>query len=43
MRKLSDREGWHLRVGDYRIIYEIDDEQRITTILQVGPRRDIYR
>ena len=42
-RKLSDREGWRLRVGDYRIIYEIDDEERVVTILQVGHRRDVYR
>ncbi|MDQ3301963.1 MAG: type II toxin-antitoxin system RelE/ParE family toxin [Actinomycetota bacterium] len=42
-RKLSDREGWRLRVSDYRIIYEINDEQRIATILQVGHRRDVYR
>jgi mRNA interferase RelE/StbE len=42
-RKLSDREGWRLRVGDYRVIYEIDDEQRTVTVLQVGHRRDIYR
>jgi mRNA interferase RelE/StbE len=25
--KLSDREGWRLRVGDYRVIYEVDDDQ----------------
>ena len=42
-RKLSDREGWRLRVGDYRIIYEIDDEERVVTVLQVGHRRDVYR
>ena len=42
-RTLSDREGWRLRVGDYRIIYEIDDEERVVTVLQVGHRRDVYR
>jgi mRNA interferase RelE/StbE len=42
-RKLSDREGWRLRVGDYRVIYEKDDEQRTVTVLQVGHRRDVYR
>lgn len=24
-KKLIDREGWRIRVGDYRVIYEIDD------------------
>ena len=42
-RKLSDREGWRLRIGNYRVIYEIDDEARVITVLQVGHRRDVYR
>ena len=42
-QKLSKREGWRIRVGDYRIIYEIDDAQKFVTILRVGHRREIYR
>ena len=42
-RKLAGREGWRVRVSDYRIIYEIDDAARIVTVLDVGHRRDIYR
>jgi len=30
-QKLSGREGWRIRVGDFRIIYEIDDINRIET------------
>ena len=41
--KLRGREGWRIRTGDYRVIYEIDDKQRIVTILHVGHRRDVYR
>jgi mRNA interferase RelE/StbE len=41
--KLTAREGWRIRVGDYRVIYEIDDEQRVVTVLHVGHRRDVYR
>jgi len=41
--KLTGRDGWRIRVGDYRVIYEIDDEQRTVTILHIGHRRDIYR
>jgi mRNA interferase RelE/StbE len=26
--KLAAREGWRVRVGDYRVVYEIDDQQR---------------
>jgi mRNA interferase RelE/StbE len=42
-RRLRGREGLRLRVGDYRVIYEIDDDRQIVTILQVGHRRDVYR
>ncbi|MFN7016331.1 MAG: type II toxin-antitoxin system RelE family toxin [Fimbriimonadales bacterium] len=41
--KLVGREGWRLRVGRYRVIYEIDDASRIVTILDVAHRRDIYQ
>ena len=41
--KLRGREGWRIRVGNYRVIYEIDDTLRRITILHVGQRRDIYR
>ena len=42
-RKLSGREGWRIRVGDFRVIYEIDDPQQLVTVMDIGHRRDIYR
>lgn len=42
-KKLVGRPGWRLRVGRFRIIYEIDDNARSVTILDIGDRRDIYR
>ena len=33
---------WRVRTGDYRIIYEIHDDQVLVLILRVGHRRDIY-
>jgi mRNA interferase RelE/StbE len=41
-KKLTGREGWRVRSGDYRVIYEIDDDQRRVTVLDVGHRKDIY-
>lgn len=41
--KLTGREGWRIRVGDYRVIYEINDSENSVTVLAVGHRRDIYR
>lgn len=42
-KKLKGREGWRVRVGDYRVIYEINDEQQSIIILDIGHRRDIYQ
>ena len=42
-RKLTAREGWRIRVDDYHVIYEIDDQQQVVTVLHVGHRRDVYR
>ncbi len=41
--KLTGRDGWRLRVGEFRVVYEIDDEHRLVTVLNVGHRRDVYR
>lgn len=44
VRKLQGREeGWRVRVGDYRIVYQIDDADRLITIVRVRHRRDVYR
>lgn len=42
--KLHDRENqWRIRVGDYRIIYEIDKDERLVVILRIKHRREAYR
>lgn len=41
-KKLVGREGWRIRSGDYRTIYEIDDTQKKVTVLHIGNRRDVY-
>ena len=41
-KKLTGREGWRIRSGDYRAIYEIDDAQKRVTVLRIGNRRDVY-
>ena len=32
-----------LRVGDYRVVYFVDEQQKIITILSVRHRKDVYR
>ncbi len=41
-KKLSGREEYRLRVGEYRVLYTIDDKGRIVTVFAVGHRREIY-
>ncbi len=45
VRKLAGemRGAWRIRVGNYRVIYDIDDDQQIVIILAVSHRRDAYR
>lgn len=42
-KKLRGGAGWRVRVGDYRVIYEVDDGAQTVTVLRAGHRRDIYR
>jgi mRNA interferase RelE/StbE len=41
--KLKGEEAYRIRVGDYRIIYEIDDDKIIVTVITVGHRKEVYR
>jgi len=34
---------WRIRQGDYRIIYAIDDNQQLVTVVRIGHRREVYR
>ncbi len=42
-RKLVGRAGWRIRVGSYRVVYEIDDSRQRIIILHIGHRKDVYR
>ena len=45
-RKMVGRQAWCIRTGEHRVIYEIrdfHDEQKVVTILHIGPRKDVYR
>jgi mRNA interferase RelE/StbE len=42
-KKLTAREGYRVRVGDYRILYQVDDEAKMVTIYRVMARGDVYR
>ena len=33
---------WRIRVGNYRVVYSIEDKIKIVTIIRIGHRKDIY-
>ena len=41
-KKLKGTEGYRIRVGDYRIIYDIFDKELLVEIITLGNRKDIY-
>lgn len=42
-RKLPRSGEWRIRVGVYRVLYQIDDAHREVIITRVGHRREVYR
>lgn len=40
---LGSKNDWRIRVGDYRVIYEIADEIRVVRVNRVRHRREVYR
>jgi len=36
-------EGWRIRIGQYRVLYRIDDLSREVRMYDIGHRREIYR
>ncbi len=43
MQKLKGyKDQWRIRVGDYRVIYIIDDSTKIVTVTRIAHRREVY-
>ena len=42
-KKLKGREGYRLRVGDYRVLIKVNREEQLFIITEIGPRGDIYK
>jgi mRNA interferase RelE/StbE len=41
--KFSGHDQYRIRQGDYRMVYVIDDDTRVVTLVKIGHRRDVYR
>ncbi|MEK7408609.1 MAG: type II toxin-antitoxin system RelE/ParE family toxin [Acidobacteriota bacterium] len=42
-KKLHGVEAYWIRVGDYRVLYEVDDRRKRVTVYSIGHRREVYR
>ncbi|MFM2041687.1 MAG: hypothetical protein RLY86_263 [Pseudomonadota bacterium] len=42
VKKLKGRDAYRLRVGDWRVIYEIENGRMVIIVVKIGPRGDVY-
>ena len=42
-KKLRNRDGWRIRIGDYRVLYFADTKARQIVVGVIGHRREVYR
>lgn len=41
-KKLIARNGYRIRIGDYRVIYDVIENESLIKVYKVGHRKDIY-
>ena len=41
-KKLKNRDAWRVRVGDYRVLFVVDDRNAVVHVTAAGHRRDVY-
>lgn len=39
---VGEKTAWRIRVGDYRVIYDVFDTELTVTVVRAGHRRDVY-
>ncbi len=42
-KPLQGRPGYRIRIGDYRVIYEVIDDRLLVVVFAAGPRGSVYR
>ncbi len=40
---MQDVDAFRLRIGDYRVIYEINDDELVLIVIKIGARGDVYK
>jgi mRNA interferase RelE/StbE len=41
--KLQRSDDWRIRIGQYRVIYRINDDEVVVSVVKVGHRSNVYR
>ena len=41
-KKLTGIDAWRIRVGDFRVVYEIHDDRLLVLVVRIGHRREVY-
>ena len=41
--KLAGRDDYRIRLGDYRVVYAVDDAERLVIVARIAHRREVYR
>jgi mRNA interferase RelE/StbE len=42
-KKLKGEKLYRIRIGNYRVIYEIQDERLLVSVIKLGHRKDVYK
>ena len=42
VKKLIEKNGWRIRIGKYRILYTIDDKNKVVTVYRIRHRKEVY-
>lgn len=42
-KKLQGRPGYRLRIGDWRVIYEINEDEIMIIVMKIAPRGEVYK
>ncbi|RLA42852.1 MAG: type II toxin-antitoxin system RelE/ParE family toxin [Gammaproteobacteria bacterium] len=40
---MQDVDAFRVRIGDYRVIYEINDDELVLIVIKIGARGDVYK
>ena len=43
VKKMFTENGWRIRIGDYRVLYSIDDKNKMVIVYRIKHRGDVYR